>query len=56
MTPGLRRYLEGLTIDKMKSRTAILHNQIRLGGAVFLSQSGAFLELKCYETTDVVVH
>jgi len=29
MTPGLRRYLAALTIDLMKSRTAILHNQIR---------------------------
>jgi hypothetical protein len=30
MTPGLRRYLAALTIDPMKSWTAILHNQIRL--------------------------
>jgi hypothetical protein len=29
MTPKLWRYLAALTIDPMKSRTAILHNQIR---------------------------
>ena len=30
MAPGLRRELAALTIDPMKSWTAILHNQIRM--------------------------